>query len=217
MSRLLFASILTACVSITQAGTIDLNGSITGIFQGGRPTMIAATPGDNFAIATTPGDNFAEGDPYTMHLGFDGSFSGPGDYTLTNLTLVFDGGTEQAFQNHFDSAAVSISDMDTGQLFTLTACASIKDPCFDGNRLDVDFIIPAASTVFDSFKPDGFPDVPAMQLQEGSAGITFSGTIDNFMYSSAVITAPAPEPASLALAALGSLALILTRRRRATI
>jgi hypothetical protein len=194
----LFVCLSALSGSPAYADTITITGTLTQVSKIG---LLPASP----ILRASP---VSEGDPYTLSLVFESSFSDPGDYLFNNASLQLTAGTGFQFESEFDSIALTITPSGQDDMFSMFGCSTSSSPCLDGHRLDLDFTLPAQMINGQTLQVGTIDELAQFDLLVKDAPPTdYIGTVESYTYSSA------PEPASIALSLAGVLALLARLRR----
>ncbi len=190
------ACLLLWTAQATEATTITFAGTIT---QGS-----GGSAGNNPSL-----NNINYGDAYSVTLGFAGSISGSGTYSLSGGTLVFSDPAAPASESGFSSpVSITVSQSGATDDISVLGCLTSGSGCLVGNFLAANFSIPvaglnqvgvAAQTIF------GLS--PALNLLEDDGATDVQGVFSTYSYSAV------PVPPSGWLLSSALVGLMCLRRR----
>ena len=133
--------------------------------------------------------------PYTVTLGFAGSITAPGTYTLNSLK--FSDLTAPASEISFSSISLTITANGGFDQFSLLGCLTTGGGCFAGNQLDANFSIPGASLNSQNVVATGLDPPHPLDLLEDDGVTDIHGSITGYSYTGSVSTVPEPSLAVL--------------------
>jgi hypothetical protein len=181
------------------AGTITFSGTITQPVDPGNP----ASNNSLNAIQDL--------DSYIVTLVFPGTLTVPSVYDLTGSSLTFSDPGASASESAFGSISLTLTQSAGVDVFSLLGCLTTGDGCNQGNELDADFQIPAASFNGLNVVAIGLDQPHPLDLLEDDGVTDVQGSITS--YSLVQDVSSVPEPSSVSLTAIAALALLWKKRR----
>ena len=178
---------LAACgfASRASADQIVFGGLITQSTQDGTGPAV-----NNPAL-----NHILDGDVYDVTLGFAGSITSPGTYTLTGATLLFSDLSAPATEGSFSSASLSVVTDGGFYDLSLLGCLSTGSGCLLGNELAANFQIPMAGLNSTNVAAHAIPGLsPSLDLLEDDGVTDIQGSVTKYSYSGATAT---PEPSAI--------------------
>src|SRR5260370_20006926 len=183
----LLAAVVAVCgfASVAVAGTITFGGLITQSTQDGTGPAV-----NNPAL-----NNIQDLQAYLVTLGFPGSITAPGTYSLSSLT--FSDPTAPASEASFGSISLTITAAGAVDQFSLLGCLTTGSGCLVGNQLDANFSIPAAGLNSPNVAATGLDPPHPLDLLEGDRITDIQGSITSYSNTGPVSTVPEPSLAAL--------------------
>ncbi len=86
-----------------------------------------------------------DGAAYTVNLSFAGLINSPGTYDLTGSGALLNFPAAGATENNFDFISLTVAQSGSFNQVSILACLTTGSGCNQGNELDLNFMIPAAS------------------------------------------------------------------------
>ena len=184
------------------ADTITVGGTIT------QSTADGTGP----AVNNPDLNNIADGDAFTVVLGFTGAISGTGTFSLTSLTFSDPAAPANESAFDFTMSSLTITANAGVDTISLLGCLTTGSACDQGNQLDLYFTIPAADLNSQNVTASGVPSITPLDLLEDDGVTDIHGTVATYSYTPAQVTG-VPEPGSLVLLGFGLLVLGLMGTR----
>jgi hypothetical protein len=200
-SRVCLVGALFCCAAgpAATAGTLTFSGTITQPVDPGNPASNSSL------------NAIQELDSYIVTLVFPGTLTVPGFYDLTGSSLTFSDPAASASESAFSSISLTLTQSAGFDVFSLLGCLTTGDGCNQGNELDANFEIPAASFSGLNVSATGLDQPHPLDLLEDDGVTDVQGNITG--YSLVQEISSVPEPSSVSLTAIAALALLWKKRR----
>lgn len=196
------ALLLFGIARLATADAITISGVITQ----------STSDGTGPAGANSSLNNILDGDAYSITLGFAGSITAPGTYTLASPTLLFSDLSAPAAEGSFDSVSLSVAVQGSSYDVSLLGCLTTGIDCFAGNELDLNFLIPIAGLNSQNVAALPIFGLLPLDLLEDDGVTDIHGSVEKYSY-----TGPAgavPESGSAWLLGLSLAGAAAVRRRK---
>ncbi|HXF14624.1 MAG TPA: PEP-CTERM sorting domain-containing protein [Terriglobales bacterium] len=192
--------LLLAGAAMLRADTVTVTGTITQSTQDGTGPAVS-NPGLN---------NILDKDSFSVTFGFDGAITAPGTYnSLTGTSLIFADGA--ITESSFSSESLTIGESGGFDQFSFVGCLTTGSACDQFNQLDLIFQIAAPGINSPGTATQDQPLLsPSFELFEDDGVTDIHGELANYSYTG--VTAPTPEPGTLALLGSGIAGIWLRRR-----
>lgn len=194
------ALLVFGIVRLAAADTITINGVITQSISDGTGPAVN-NPSLNKSL---------DGDVYSITLGFAGSITSPGTYSLASPTLLFSDPSTPASESSFSSVSLSVSVQGSSYDLSVLGCLTTGSGCLLGNELDLNFLIPIAGLNSQNVTTQAIFGIQPLDLLEDDGVTDIHGSVTKYSYGTAAV----PDPGSGWLLGLGLAALVLARWRQ---
>lgn len=187
---------------LATADTITISGVIT------QSTSDNTGPAVNNPLL----NNVLDGDAYLITLGFAGSITSSGTYSLASPTLLFNDSSAAATESSFGSVSLSVTVQGSSYDLSLLGCLTTGSDCLAGNELALNFLIPIAGLNSQNVAALPISGLLPLDLLEDDGLTDIHGSVAKYSY-----TGPAgavPEPGSAWLLGLSLAGAAAVRRRR---
>lgn len=195
-------------VAMARQGTADTI-TITGVITQ------STTDGTGPATSNPSLDAILDGDAYSVTIGFAGSITAPGTYSLISPTILFSDPSAPASESSFGSASLSISSNGSFYALSLLGCLTTGGGCLVGNELDLNFLIPTAGLNAKNVATLPIFGILPLDLLEDDGVTDIHGSVTEYSYAGAAAAVPEPGSGWLLGLSLGAAAAVGARRKQA--
>src|SRR5260370_2373119 len=169
------------------------NVAVADITFGGLITQ-STQDGTGPAVNNSSLNNILDLQAYTVTLGFSGSITAPGTYSLSSLT--FSVPSAPASEASFGSISLTITAAGAVDQFSLLGCLTTGSGCLVGNQLDANFQIPAAGLNSQNVVATGLDPPHPLHPLEADGLTDIQGSITSYSNTGPVSTVPEPSLAA---------------------
>ena len=201
-----------ACLSLLVIGLVRLATADTITISG----VIAQSTSDGTGpAANNPSlNNILDGDLYAITLGFAGSITSPGTYSLASPTLLFSDSSAAASESSFDSVSLSVTADGSSYDLSLLGCLTTGSGCLLGNELDLNFSIPIAGLNSQNVTAQAISGIQPLDLLEDDGVTDIHGSVSQYSYTGQAAAVPEPGSGWLVGLSLGAAAAVGRRRKQ---